>query len=409
MRSHRSLSPIRPHRERTRCALRLLALLGLCAATRAHAQPACDDAVNLPNPVYLTVGDTQINLVRELGARLRETEQVTLIWRATGSCTNLDTLYGDVRMSGNFSYIPAGYDPKAMPTPPTCSVPAPGVLADIANSIVFLEGCPAQKPADVQDTLGPVQSFVFVVPSASSQTAITAEEAYFAFGFGRDGKVSPWLDNGQLFTRPVTKGTVISIGASIGVPAGKWQGVKVDLSQDLASRLGAAPEPERALGILGSEVYDGYRTTLKALAFRAYKQARAYWPDATQNSFDKQNVRDGHYHMWSYTHWLLRTDVQGKPRKALAQRVVDLLVGSTVQPPPRFEPLEATVQVGLVPRCAMRVQRSREGGDFSLYQPPEPCGCYFESRAVGSTRCTKCADSSTCGGGTCRHGFCEER
>lgn len=396
--------------ERRSARLRaLVLLLALGVWTRAYAQPACDDPVNLPNPVYMTVGDTQINLMRELGARLRDSEQITLIWRATGSCTNLDTLYGDVRMSGNFSYIPAGYDPKTTPTPPVCSVPAPGVLADIANSIVFLDGCPSQKPAEVLDTLGPVQSFVFAVPLASSQTAITAEEAYFVYGFGRDGKVAPWLDNSLLFTRPVTKGTVISIGASIGVPAGKWQGVKVDLSQDLASRLSGAPDPERALGILGSEVYDGYRMTLRALAFRAHKQARAYWPDSTQNAFDKQNVRDGHYHMWSYTHWLQRVDLQGKPRKALAQRVVDLLVGSSVQPPPRFEPLDATIQVGLVPRCAMRVERSREGGDFSLYQPAEPCGCYFESRGVGSTRCAKCADSSTCGGGTCRHGFCEER
>ena len=28
--------------------------------------------------------------MRELGAKLRATEQITLIWRATGSCTNLD-------------------------------------------------------------------------------------------------------------------------------------------------------------------------------------------------------------------------------------------------------------------------------------------------------------------------------
>ena len=373
------------------------------------AQPVCDDAVNLPNPVYLTVGDTQTNLMRELGAKLRASEQITLIWRATGSCTNLDTLYGDLRMSGNFSYIPAGYDPKSMPTPPVCTIAAPGVLADIANSIVFLDGCPTPKPSDVIDTLGPVQSFVFAVPLASSQRAITAEEAYFVFGFGMTGQVAPWLDNNLLFGRPATKGTVISVGASIGVPAGKWQGVKVNLSQELASMLSAAANPDRAIGILGGEVYDSYRATLKALAFRATKQHRAYWPDSTQSSFDKQNVRDGHYHLWSYTHWLQKTDGLGKPRKVVAQRVVDILVGNPVQPSVRFEPLDSTVRVGLIPRCAMRVQREREGGDFSLYQPDAPCGCYFDSQATGNTRCTACIDSSSCSGGTCRHGFCEER
>ncbi len=386
-----------------------LAILWLGITSPVSAQPVCDDPVNLPNPVYLTVGDTQINLVRELGAKLRGSEQITLIWRATGSCTNLDTLYGDLRMSGNFSYIPAGYDPKAMPTAPICTVAAPGVLADIANSIVFLDGCPAPKPMDVIDALGPVQSFVFAVPLASSQIAITAEEAYFVFGFGMTGQVAPWLDNNLLFGRPPTKGTVISVGASIGVAAGKWQGQKISLSQDLASMLSAAVQPDRAIGVLGSEVFDGYRATLKALAFRAPRQHRAYWPDSIQSGFDKQNVRDGHYHLWSYTHWLQRTDALGKPRKVLAQRVVDVLVGNVVQPPVRFEPLDGVVRVGLIPRCAMRVSRQSEGGEFSLYRPDEPCGCYFDSQAIGSTRCIACTDSSMCSGGTCRRGFCEER
>lgn len=382
-------------------------LTGICGDV--HAQPACDDPKEVPNPVYLTVGDTQVNLMRELGAKLRQTEQVTLVFRATGSCTNLDTLYGDLRMSGNFFYVPAGYDPQKTPTLPVCTLPAPGVLTDIANSIVFLDSCPTPKPADVVDVLGPVQSFVFAVPLASSQTAITAEEAYFVFGFGMVGRVSPWLDNSLLFGRPVTKGTIISIGASIGVPAGKWQGQKINLSQDLASLLAAAADPNRALGILGSEVYDGYRSTLKALAFRAYQQTRAYWPDATQSSFDKQNVRDGHYHLWSYTHWLQRTDAKGMPRSLRAQRVIDLLVGNAVMPAAGFEPLESSVRVGLVPRCAMTVQRSSEGGDFSLYQAPQPCGCFFDFAATGKTKCKSCVDSTTCGDGTCRHGFCEER
>jgi hypothetical protein len=113
--------------------------------------------------------------------------------------------------------------------------------------------------------------------------------------------------------------------------------------------------------------------------------------------------------MWSYTHWLQHTDAQGKPRSALAQRVIDILVGNAVQPPYRFEPLDSTIAVGLVPRCAMRVQRSREGGDFSLYQSDQPCSCYFDSRAIGSNRCSRCVDNKGCMVGACRHGFCEER
>ena len=381
----------------------------LASAGPGRAQPACDDGAKLPNPVFLSVGDTQVNLMKELGAKLRQHEGITLVFRATGSCTNLDALYGDLRMTGSLSYIPDGYDPMTTPTPPTCLAAAPGVPVDIANAIVFLSGCPASKPVDVLDTLGPVQSFVFAVPRASSQRAITAEEAYFVFGFGSTGQVVPWLDPRQLYIRPTTKGTILSIAASIAVPAGRWQGTPFNLSQDLASQLAAAPDPERALGILGSEVYDSLRSTLKALAFRAYGQRRAYFPDSTESAFDKANVRDGHYHLWSYTHWLQRLDPGGQPKKPLAARVIDLLVGKTVSPPPAFEPLASTSRVGLVPRCAMRVERSQEGGDFSLYAPDQPCGCFFEASTTGTSRCATCSPTRPCAAGVCRHGFCEER
>ena len=53
-------------------------------------------------------------------------------------------------------------------------------------------------------------------------------------------------------------------------------------------------------------------------------------------------------------------------------------------------------------------RRSREGGDFTRYAPPAPCGCYFDKlQSAQGSRCPSCADSSTCGGGVCRHGFCE--
>lgn len=58
----------------------------------------------------------------------------------------------------------------------------------------------------------------------------------------------------------------------------------------------------------------------------------------------------------------------------------------------------------------MKVQRSEEGGDLSLYAPATPCGCAFEA-AVGapSAACAACTGDATCNGGKCRFGFCEER
>ena len=51
-----------------------------------------------------------------------------------------------------------------------------------------MEACNDQPaPAGIGAFEGPVQPYVFVVPAASSQTALTAEEAYFVFGFGAAG------------------------------------------------------------------------------------------------------------------------------------------------------------------------------------------------------------------------------
>ena len=385
----------------------VLALVAALAGARvAHAQQVCGDANTLPNPVYLAIGDTQVNLIKAIGKQLRDTENVTLIWQATGSCTNLGNIYAKTPLSGTFSYIPANYDAVGMPTPPTCTVPMPGVQIDLANSIVFLEGCPAMKPAAVTDTLGPVQSFVFAVPTASTQATITAAEAYFVFGFGKAGMVAPWVDESQMFVRPTTKGTIISMGASIHVPAGKWKGVQVALSPDVANMTAMSGSPQAAIGILGSEVYDGYRNVLKSLAFRAYTQQLAYFPDATSAGFDRQNVRDGHYHMWSYTHWLFWTDGNGTPLNPTAKRVADIIAGNAVNQAPKFEVIDTVHKVGLVPACAMKVKRTSEGGDFTWSAPAQPCGCYFDS-IVGKTSCSTCKVDGDCTGGACRHGYCE--
>jgi hypothetical protein len=58
----------------------------------------------------------------------------------------------------------------------------------------------------------------------------------------------------------------------------------------------------------------------------------------------------------------------------------------------------------------MKVTRDHEGGDLSLYQPAEPCGCYYESQNGHlPASCQACTGDGTCGGGKCRFGFCEER
>jgi hypothetical protein len=66
-------------------------------------------------------------------------------------------------------------------------------------------------------------------------------------------------------------------------------------------------------------------------------------------------------------------------------------------------------QKGLIPLCAMTVTRTQEGGPLSLFAPPDPCGCYYESKVgMVPASCVACTSAASCAAGTtCRHGFCE--
>ncbi|MGE0547815.1 MAG: hypothetical protein AB7O24_15810 [Kofleriaceae bacterium] len=380
----------------------------LAAPHMANAE-TCE---NLPNPIYLQIGDTQTNLVKRLGRKLRDNtgKPITLVYKTSGSCVNITAIYTGVKIPQGeaLNYIPSvAEDGDWKPSDPTlmCEAPTGGVVPDIANSALFNSACTQDAPpATVHLTKGPVQAYVLAVPEASSQTAITFEEAYFVFGFGMAGMIAPWINEAQMFIRTTTKSTLLAWAANISVPADKWKGVRRDGSPMVVADLQGSSSPEAAIGILGAEVYDGLRDSLNVLAFRAKGQYAAYYPDSTSTSRDKKNVRDGHYTVWSPTIWMDTTDGGGTPVNADARYVIDLIAGHDVTPAPSFDVIAEIAAVGLVPDCAMAVQRSFEGGPLSLYSPPESCVCKYES-LVDTSSCATC--TSSCASGVCRNGFCE--
>src|SRR5262249_1700426 len=143
---------------------------------------------------------------------------------------------------------------------------------------------------------------------------------------------------------------------------------------------------------------------LTALAFRARDQQAAYFPDSTSSARDKQNVRDGHYTVWSPTVWMDTTDANAVPLKPDARYAIDLIAGKVVTPAPNFDMINIVSLVGLVPDCAMGVKRGFEGGPLSIYKPAESCVCKYES-IVATSSCQTCTTS--CSTGVCRNGFCE--
>ncbi|MFT3770580.1 MAG: hypothetical protein QM820_34570 [Minicystis sp.] len=288
-----------PRRLRAPLGAGSLAALCLTIAGAAHAAPpACN---TLPNPVYIQAGDTQEPLLKALGQELRASavNPITIIYKLSGSCTNIDAIYNGTKLTTNPSYVPsAAEDPAWDPGQPApqCTIDPAGVPLDVANSNVFISACTqAAPPAGIGTFQGPVQPYVFIVPKASAQQAITAEQAYFVFGFGMAGMASPWDDESFLFIRTVTKSTLLSMAAAIHVPAAKWKGVPFDKSSEVLNAVATSTSPEKTIGILGAEIYDQNRDKVSALAFRTFQQKHAYFPDSTATAKDKRNVRDGHY------------------------------------------------------------------------------------------------------------------
>src|SRR5262249_11387985 len=144
-------------------------------------------------------GDTQENLLKNLGRHLRDTANITLVFNLTGSCTLINDIYTGAKMvpNGTLKYIPStaenaawtGVQPEA-----TCTTGADGAPIDVAISALFVQSCGlggAPAGSNLGLIQGPVQAYTFVVPKASDQTAIWAEEGYYVFGFGNQNPLAP--------------------------------------------------------------------------------------------------------------------------------------------------------------------------------------------------------------------------
>jgi hypothetical protein len=389
------------------------------------------------NPLYLEIGDTQEQLIKTLGAHTAAAttpHAITLVYRTNGSCANLTDVFTvppkPIVSGTTMSYVLAGQNPAL--ASPTCTLDAATPI-DVGNAALFISSCAGQapaQPAGVSAQQGPIQAYTLVVPNASSQTAITAEEAYFVFGFGNnDGfnsatnstPLSPWNDTAFIFTRLSTKSTLLTWVHTLSQRGGdvagdprtftpaKFLGTALNASSDVVGHVTGVTgsDRERTIGLLGAEVYDSNPTVLRELAFQWFDQKHAYFPDSALGAKDKRNLRDGHYAVWSPTFWIENVNTDGSPTKTDADYVINLILGKQQQL--QVNPVDDIISVGLVPSCAMQVNRSVEGGPLSLFDPTSQCRCYYDSK-VGTSSCATCNASTPCATGVCSpDGFCEAK
>lgn len=387
----------------------------LCPAVK----PACNDAAVLPNPIYVLTADTQQSMLKALGKRLKAAgahRQMNVIYLNQSSCAIVDNTYRAVSiMSGDMDYMPV--DPLwDEGTTCKCTVTAP-TSVQLSSSAIFADSCGFMRPPTIGLFRGPLQGYLFAARESSTQRAITADEGYLLFGFGAAAAmVPPWSNPAQILIRPADASTLICTAAASGVPAGKAKGMSFTRSAELVTEMvKPANDNEQTLGILGCAPYDRERgktpKLIRALAFKADQQLYAYYPDSTATSRDKRNMREGRYVPWSVTDWLAPVDANGNVPDANADYLLKLILDKPASPAPAFDPLESVIKAGLTPECAMKVTRSQELGDLSLYQSPTPCQCYFDSIATGAapSSCITCTNDTPCGAGKCRHGYCEAR
>jgi hypothetical protein len=415
--------------ERLAMVVALGAAIG-ASSSAAHAQ-ACN---TLTNPV-IVAGSTAIKtLVQNIAPSLAMasgSDQLTIVLASApaGSCAGVAALAADTTPTGTCAAGACAtgtgtyWNTTGCTTPPcshTCNLDPAGSHIDLALSDVFPVSCAGVDTSSLQATETVVLPFAFLVPHASTQVAIDTREAYFAFGFGSAGMVTPWSVENYLFHRNSGSGTQVTIGRALTIPETRFSyGFDVGGTGNMITTVAAAgagmfvtppmmqgANAEATLGFAGMDAADAHRDTITELAYRHWGQNNYYWADSQHNLFDKKNIRDGHYPLWSYEQAVVRVDGSHMPTSARGALLAQIVAGT--HSVSTLSILDQTIAAHLVPTCAMEVSRTTDGGDFSLYTDPAPCECYFDAHVTsGTTTCTACTTDSMCGAGHCRHNYCE--
>jgi hypothetical protein len=426
------------------CALTALAG-GAVVTVAPVARAASVDCTTLTHPVYIAGSTASQSLLQALAEVL---PNISMLYAASASCNGP----GDIVTPGQTETVPFSYITSAGVLE-TCtgSGGAPyqaGIYVDIGVTDVYPGTCitpviPSPLPAGYKMYDGAVQAMEIAVPYASSESSISADAAYVVFGYagqpymGSTYAIPPWTVPTDIWTRGDTSGTQMLTATAIGLNGAKWLttlGADAGAAQiasgggplltDMETSAGLTDGPDPVIGILTNAKVDPNKKAggVKPLAFQATGQDCAYYPDSQLSTFDKINVRQGRYTIWGYEHFV--TNVTGgnpvaSPNasknpvtsvSADVQTVIDVITHTglpataTASLPTELQVVEAETASYFIPQCAMQVSRTTEVGPETSYQPPQGCGCLYESLPTGGAgalssycqTCTKATEATDC-------------
>lgn len=338
-----------------------------------------------------------------------------IAYQPNGSCNGVENIFNSdpnrrvIRDSS--TRVNLLFEGTKPPVP--CTFGASGAPVDVGISDVFSSSCNSTylPNAQIADYLGPVQPMTFVTPAASTERALSAELGRYVFGRGgKDAQASPYSDLNLFFVRSASSGTQQMMSLAIGVGASRWWGVDTGGSTVVRSSLLAVPtnRASGAIGILSTDFADKDRDSLRIMAFQASGQRCAYYPDSTPFTRDKLSVRDGHYSIWGPVH-LYTAVSNGLPSPAATALVTRFAAARLEQ-----TLLDTIIKTGLVPQCAMKVQRATEMGPLQAYEAPFQCHCYFEAtvpQGAAPRDCIACNGPADCPTDrpACNLGYCEKQ
>ena len=375
---------------------------------------------SLTSPVYVAGSMAAAPLVSPVAQALTRDDpsKLTVVWQLTASCGGVGAVVRDTMpascASGACITGKAQFwtiDPRDL-QPGECDLDPKGTKVDLAVSDVAPAMCPGITPAMLTgliDIPGPVSAYGLVTAPAAAPTAIQAEEAHFVFGAGTGLKmagVTPWINPAVIGVFGDNSAGQLLVGQQIKLPPGHWKGQTVNTADDVVSLV--YTDQTAGISILPTTLVDARRNELKMLAFQALHQRGAFYPDRKANSFEKQNVRDGHYPLWGYLHLVQRAEPANptKPLSTNGARVASILQGGV--PVAGKDSMLLQLQAGLIPQCAMKVTRTSDTAPLAPALPTEPCGCWFEKNVPsGVLGCQACLDGKTCASGKCRRNVCE--
>ncbi len=451
-----------------------------CASIAGSSPIASNASFVYPSgPAVFAIGSTAIqpyvgSIAQEYAAGVSDgdggTFGATVIYVGTGSCVGVEAAYAppaaarepmvtamkngavaEVSSGGKMVYVGTYYDPTPpapgqFPTSYSCAIDPSdptdmAAIADVGFSDVFPSSCttlPYAPPADplpntaIADLFGPVQVMEMVVPTNSPAKSITYEQAQLVWGYGGAAGIAPWTDSSFLFRRTAGSGTQTMIGAAIALDPRVWKGVAGSGSGNVLAALegvidtglpdGGAGDPAssvpKTIGILSSDYTDDNATLLRPLAFQDRGESCAWLPDSSLGSYDKREVRDGHYPIWGPSHMI--APVQGGvPSNPIVNKLYAALNGQDPALSAKLDDIKLYATHHIVPTCAMHVSRTSDGQSYSPYQPAgrTACSCYYDSvvpQDKPDSDCAPCTQDSDCTdpGRVCNvfsgaSGFCE--